>query len=173
MKTRLIALAAAGFIAAAVSAPAVAQSGCVKEVFHKYCLGGSVQPLLNRHTPLRTTTSRDGVATVYVFADGQEQTTVSVVNGRIETVTRHQHPGVQSTFDRLEGELRSLYGEPRRASSAKGDVTSIWDRGQWRVTLRHVVGRGEVNLSYRHEALQAARKASAGTQSSGYNPKGY
>jgi hypothetical protein len=163
--------ASAGFFAAVVSIAAQAQSGCVKEVFHKYCLGGDAQTLLNRHVPISTTTTKDG-ATQYVFADGVEQTFVNVVQGRIESVQRRQHPGVLSTFEQVERDLKAVYGEPRRVTTAKGATNSLWDRGDWRIVLHHVPARGDVMLTYRHETLQAARKAGAG-YSAGSNPKGY
>jgi hypothetical protein len=168
MKIRVMAVA--GLVASVLSIPAQAQSGCVKEVFNKYCLGGDIQPLLNRYTPVRTSSAKDGAAQ-YVFADGSEQTTVTAVNGKVETVARRQHPGVQATFDQMERDLIRIYGEPRQRDKGS-NMRSLWDQGAWRVILTHTPGRGEVALLYRHETLQAARKSQSGYSSSG-NPKGY
>ena len=172
MKTRMIAAAAAGLIAAGLAFGAQAQQGCVKQVFNKYCLGGDVQSLIKKYPPVRTSTAKDG-ATVYTFADGADQTEVTAVQGRISMVFRHQHPGVQATFDQVERDLRGIYGEPRRTNNGKGATTSMWDRGDWRIVLTHAVNRGEVNLSYRHENLQAARRAGTANYGSNVNSKGY
>lgn len=172
MRNSVCVAGAVGLIAAVMSVTAQGQSGCVKEVFYKYCLGGSVESLLNKYTPIRTTTTKDG-ATQYIFADGAEQTTVNVVQGRVESVIRRQHPGVQSTFDQVERDLRAIYGEPRRAANEKGGLASTWDRGVWRVLLLHNSIQGIVVLTYRHEALNAARKSAAGNYGSVQNPKGY
>jgi len=172
MRTSAFVAGAAGLIAAVMSVTAPAQSGCVKEVFYKYCLGGSVESLLNKYKPIQTTVTKDG-ATQYIFADGAEQTSITVVQGRVESVMRRQHPGVQATFDQVERDLRTIYGEPRRTTNAKGVLVSTWDRSVWRVVLTHNHIQGIVLLTYRHVPLNAARKSAAGTYGSAQNPKGY
>jgi hypothetical protein len=169
MKTTLIALA--GLVAAGFSIPASAQSGCVKQVFNKYCLGGEASQLLSRNSPVRTTKTKDG-ATQHVFADGAEQTTVTVVQGRIETVARRHHPGVQATFDQVDRDLRRIYGQPQSVPNAKGTSVLRWDQGDWRIILTYSNQQGAVVLTYRHEGLQAARNAAkSGAQNA--NPRGY
>ncbi len=165
---RLIGLAAAGWLALVISVPAHAQSGCIKEVFHKYCLGGSIQSVLNTQAPTRTV--QENAATTYTFSDAGEQTHVVVHQGRIATVWRSYRPPTQDTFNRLRSDLRGLYGEPRRVvgSGAKqGRVSDIWDQGPWRVTLMWASGR-DTRLVYAHEGLQAARR-----NVKGYNPEGF
>jgi hypothetical protein len=183
MKIRLIGAATAGCMALILSIPAHAQSDCIKQVFNKYCLGGSIQPLLS--TPPVRTSEKSG-ATLYVFADGAEQTNVTVVKGRIESVWRRYPPGTQQTFDMLSSELRKLYGEPQRTGTGTpgvtqgGRVTERWDRDGWRVLLVWT-NSNDVQLVYHHEALQATRRdakkaAGSGTgasPSTPSNPRGY
>jgi hypothetical protein len=182
MKKSLVASAAAGFIVAGLSMQASAQTpqGCAKEVFNKYCLGGSADPLLSRNSPHRTS-EKDGV-TLYVFQDGPDQTNVAVFAGSIGSVSR-RYAGSTQTFDQMSKELRGFYGEPRRTTAPGGRITELWDRGDWRINLSWD-GTRDVVLTYNHEGLQAARRAAKGkggypgsTPSPGgsynANPKGY
>lgn len=167
-RTRFFGVVAAGWIALVVSIPAQAQSGCLKEVFHKYCLGGSIQSVLSTQAPTRTV--QENAATTYTFSDAGDQTHVVVYQGRIATVWRSYRPPTQDTFNRLRSDLRGLYGEPRRVvgSGATQDrISDIWDQGPWRVTLMWTVGR-DTHLVYAHESLQAARR-----KVKGYNPEGF
>lgn len=172
MKIRLIGAAAAGCITLVLSIPAHAQSGCIKEVFYKYCLGSSVQPLLSQHVPMRS--SEKSGTTHYVFSDGADQTNVAVVKGRIQTVSR-RYAGTQQTFNQMSSELRGIYGEPKRTTgsgSSAGRITELWDQSRWRVFL--VWDRNKnVQLIYRHEALAEARRDAKAAAEYGSNPKGY
>ena len=168
MKNKLIRIAVTGFIALCFPMPSLAQSDCLREVFHKYCLGSSIQTVLSRYTPVRT--SEKGGTQQYVFADGADQTYLIVSQGRVESVSRN-YPGTSQSFDQLNSELRKLYGEPKVSSDgAQGTrYTHVWDRQGWRILLVWP-NTGSIRLIYIHNALHAARKGGGGY---GYNPKGF
>lgn len=174
MKIRLMEAATLGWIALAIAIPAQAQSGCVKQVFNKYCLGGSLQPVLSKQAASRT--NQKGAATIYVFTDGADQTNVTVVKGKIASVARQYFPGTQQTFDQLRGDLKAIYGEPQRivgSGKSEGRITDLWDQGSWRVSLVWNANK-EIRLFYQHEGLQATRrKADAAAAHAISNPKGY
>lgn len=174
MKNKLLIGLASGGLALLFSFPTYAQSGCVKQVFNKYCLGGSIQSVLSTQAPTRT--AEKGTSTNYVFSDGADRTNVVVVKGRIATVRRQYYPGTQQTFDSLYGQLSGLYGQPKRtigSSNTAGRTTDMWDQGAWRVQLLWNEKR-EIHLIYQHENLQAAkRKAEATGRAITSNPQGF
>jgi len=170
MKNRLLTkVAIAGWLALISAIPAYAQSGCVKEVFHKYCLGGNIEAVLAGQSPIRT--SQQGGTTTYAFADIADNTVVTVVHGRIATVARSYRPYTQHTYDRLREDLRRLYGEPTRTNPG-GRMVDMWDQGPWRVSLVWNQNNN-IQLIYRHERLQERARDSKRGYPGNPNPSGF
>ena len=87
--------------------PAVAQDGCLKQVFNRYCLGGDVAPLMQQQPAV---TKNDGERAALIFYHGPDRDYVMAFRGRIYKILRQYRTTTQLRFDELYGLLREKYG---------------------------------------------------------------
>ena len=166
MRSVLIALAL-------FASTAAGQDACLKEVFNRYCLGGPIAAVTEKHQPRHTFNHRG--SDVFVFTDDGEDTMVATNQGLIETVSRTYKPGTMLTFTRIKGQLVELYGQPKRdvtlpsyardASSietaiavGRGRVRDSWQQDGWSIVLGWYTDK-HISLIYYHDALRKQRRA--------------
>ena len=149
---------------------------CAKQVFGRYCLGGSLAGQL-RADPAPAFRQDEGDHQGLVYRHGGEWVYVLAYKGRIYKVVRRYRPGTRRIFTELEGELVEKYGpfeEHNRfppyasreglqiAAIRRGDawVLHRWrPKGQpWRVELSWTRDM-DVALAYILEDLDAEQQA--------------
>jgi len=124
---------------------------CKAMVFRRYCLGGSIQELLNEREPFRQREVEE--TTQYDFRDKYRITTVSTYDGKIMSLIRLERPASWRIFRgllrRLErnygiGEDQSIfpsYAEDHKSRqqaiySNQGEALQVWERLGWSIRLR-------------------------------------
>lgn len=117
-----------------------AGSGCLKQVFGDYCLGGSLQQLLQSR-PGGMLAQRSGERRAAVFFQGRERIYVMAYQGRIYKILHTFEPAGQTRLKDLRKRLESKYGAYR-------------DQSHYPVYARTLAGkigairRGEGELKY-------------------------
>ncbi len=140
---------------------------CVKKIFNRYCLGGLESTMPNGVDKL---SDSDGIAT-YLVTNGNKRIELTIRDGRISAVTRHETPGSWLNFTDWKAKLLRLYGRgedighfPAYASSrssrlnainaGKGYAHTRWQQSQWSVSViwNH---RDYIKLRYELNAASA------------------
>jgi hypothetical protein len=102
-------------------AAALAQEGCLKQVFNRYCLGADVTPLMQQQPAV---TQNDGDRVALIFYNGPDRDYVMAFRGRIYKVLRQYRTTTQLRFDELYGLLRDKYGAGSDRSRFPGYATT-------------------------------------------------
>lgn len=178
MRRAAVRLKASALIAVActcIAGAAVADQGCLKMVFGRYCLGGEVEAL-ERDAPPTLIRQTQGESLALVFPDGANQLYVMAFSGRIYKVVRAYAVSTQLRFDDLYRLLREKYGPgedrsrfpdyastpaARLASVRRGEGRAIhhWQPSQsWHIELSWTRELG-VSLAYVATQLNAERAA--------------
>jgi hypothetical protein len=115
----------------ALRAADASDADCLKRVFDRYCLGGSLDALLNE-APRPDLDQVDGERRALVFQGGPELDYVLAFRDRIYKVVRRYRAATQLRYDDLYGLLRDKYGPgedhsrfPPYASTASRRLGSI------------------------------------------------
>ncbi len=133
------------------STPATAQETCLKYVFNRYCLGGTL-PAADIATMQLTRIGQDADATWYRSADVNAIIDISVKNNKINAVIRRDLPAGWLNYIDWRQRLTRLYnnGEdlsqfPEYASSRsskfnaiytqKGFAHTLWQQEGWYISL--------------------------------------
>ena len=151
---------------------------CLKLVFGRYCLGGSINPLLQAQPPPLARETEDK-SLALVFAEGVDQVYVMAYNGLIYKVLRDYPVATQLRFDELYALLREKYGPGtdqsrfpeyattpgRRLASIRrgeGRAVHVWRPSEhWHIELSWTRELG-LSLAYVADALDAERSAAVG-----------
>lgn len=91
---------------------AESSSGCLKEVFDEYCLGGSMQQLQQRY-PAGVPVQRQGERSAMIYYQGRERTFVMAFQGSIYKVLHTYEPASQIQLKELQQRLEAKYGPYR------------------------------------------------------------
>ncbi len=154
---------------------ALAENGCLKQVFGEYCLGGSLQRLLQRKPSGIPQLSGDRSAVVYL--QGRGRTYVMAYRDRIYKVLQTFEPATQVTLKDLNERLSAKYGpfedlslypgyarNPSARISAirrgEGELRYRWQNegDSWRVELGWARKLG-ISLTYLANELDAQQQA--------------
>ncbi len=138
---------------------------CLKLVFGDYCLGGSMQQLLQQR-PYGMPAQQNGDRTAVIYLEGRERTYVMAYKGRIYKVLRTFEPSSQVKLKDLRERLVSKYGDYRDRSiypgyartqasrigsirRGEGELQYVWrvPDGSWRVELAWTRKLG-ISLAY-------------------------
>jgi hypothetical protein len=170
-KTALILLALIAF-------PAAAADSCLKQVFDKYCLGGSLRMLLSQEksgAKPQVKGERAGV----VYQEANEKVYVMAYKDVIYKVVHTYEPETQATLKDLRRRLQRNYGtyqdqshypdntrnRARQVSSIRrgeGEEKNVWQPSNqpWRVELGWTRQLG-VYVAFYHNELDARQKEAA------------
>ncbi len=154
---------------------AEAENGCLKQAFGEYCLGGSLQQLLQRKPNGIPQMSGDRSAVVYL--QGRGRTYVMAYRDRIYKVLQTFEPANQVTLKDLNERLSEKYGPSEdlslypgyaRTQSSKiaairrgeGELKYSWRSAElsWRVELGWTRKLG-ISLAYLANELDAQQQA--------------
>ena len=144
---------------------------CLKVVFGDYCLGGSMQQLIQRR-PYGMTSQPQGDRSAVIYPQGRERTYVMAYQGRIYKVLHTYEPSSQIKLKELKERLESKYGTYRDLSHypayarslaarigsirrGEGELRYLWripDEG-WSVELSWTRKLG-VSLAYLADELE-------------------
>ena len=141
----------------------VAESSCVKEVFNKYCLGGTKESL-----PTALSSKKDGDLETFYYAD---YIVVDVFKNKIAKVKRLYQDMTWLKYYSLKSKLEDIYGSPRDLSFypsysstsedretsiniGKGKAVHLWEQAGWAVELSWF--EYSALLEYEHEKLSEA-----------------
>jgi hypothetical protein len=149
--------------------------GCIKTVFDRYCLGGSLS-LLIRHYPPNAQSAANGERRGVIYARGREQIYVMAYQGSIYKVLHTYEPTSQVTFKDLQRRLLEKYGKPQDRSHfpdyvrnlsgkissirrGEGEMKYVWQLpGEaWRVELAWMRKPG-VSVSFIANELDAKQR---------------
>ena len=151
------------------------QDVCLKQVFGRYCLGGSVDQALDPGHPPQFE-QVDGERRALVFQEGPEQVYVIAFRDRVYKVVRRYRAASQLRFDDLYGLLSKEYGpgedqsrfppyastpSRRLGSIRRGDgrAVHVWaPEDGWRIELAWTREMG-LSLTYVATALDAEQEA--------------
>ena len=103
---------------------AEATGGCLKQVFDDYCLGGSMQQLLQSR-PGGIPAQRHGERSAVVYLQGRERTYAMAYQGRIYKVLHTFEPANQLKLKELRQRLEAKYGPYRDLSHYPGYARSL------------------------------------------------
>lgn len=155
------------FMAAVLTAGTAAADDCHYQVFHRYCLGGSVAEQIGRHPP-DVNDKELGIA----YVDGDDLVVIMPHEGRVMAVIKTITPGTwleyQGTLQRIEqvhgaGVDQSHFPDYAKSESTrstaialgKGRAQHAWDKGAWRIVLSWS-DTDSLTLFYLDSALDAA-----------------
>ncbi|MEJ2466507.1 MAG: hypothetical protein P8045_12520 [Candidatus Thiodiazotropha sp.] len=119
-------------------------SDCLKQVFGKYCLGGSMQQLLRRQ-PYGMLSQQSGERRAVIYPQGRERTYVMAYQGKIYKVLHTFEPASQSKLKELLERLESKYGAYRDSSHYPAYVRT-------QAARIGAIRRGEGELIYRWQS---------------------
>jgi hypothetical protein len=139
---RLLAIVLLSLLHAGLSNAWAASGGeaCLKQVFGEYCLGGSMQQLLQRQpNGMRSQQSRERSAVVY--PQGREHTYVMAYQGRIYKILHTFEPTSRIKLKELRESLELKYGVYRDRSHYPGYARTL-------ASKIGAIRRGEGELSY-------------------------
>ena len=94
---------------------ASAEESCLKRVFGEYCLGGSMQQLLQRH-PNGMLSQQGSERSAVVYPQGREHTYVMSYQGSIYKILHTFEPANRIKLKELRERLESKYGAYRDGS---------------------------------------------------------
>ncbi len=154
-----------------------AESSCLKQVFGEYCLGGSLQQLLQRKPGGMPQQHGDRSAVIYL--QGRGRVYVMAYRDRIYKILQTYEPATQVTLKDLNERLNAKYGPFQdlslypgyaRTQSAKigairrgeGELKYSWQSGEgpWRIELGWTRKLG-ISLAYLAQELDAQQQAAA------------
>ncbi|MCG7877137.1 MAG: hypothetical protein AB2669_03115 [Candidatus Thiodiazotropha endolucinida] len=121
--------------------------GCLKRVFMHYCLGGSLDRLLQRR-PVDMDPIVNGDRAGIIYTKGRERIYVMAFQGRIYKVLKTYEPSNQVTLQRLQRTLSEKYGKHR-------DISHLPKYARNMAGKIGAVRRGEGELRY-HWQLPAS-----------------
>lgn len=113
---------------------------CLKRVFGEYCLGGSMQQLLQRH-PNGMLSQQGGERSAVVYPQGREHTYVMAYQGSIYKVLHTFEPASRIKLKELRESLELKYGAYRDRSQYPAYARSL-------ASKIGAIRRGEGVLSY-------------------------
>ncbi|MCU7916637.1 MAG: hypothetical protein KZQ65_12315 [Candidatus Thiodiazotropha sp. (ex Gloverina cf. vestifex)] len=168
------------FLLLCVSWAARSDTGCLKQAFGSYCLGGSIQQL-QRQYPAGVPAQKQGDRSAVVYQNGRERTYVMAFKGQIYKVLHTYDPASQGTLKKLKERLEAKYGAYRDHSHypayartkasrigavrrGEGELKHVWSSPEqvWRIELEWTRKLG-VSLAYLANALDdEQREASDG-----------
>ncbi|MET0107975.1 MAG: hypothetical protein ABW084_03685 [Candidatus Thiodiazotropha sp.] len=148
---------------------------CLKRVFIHYCLGGSMDRLLQQR-PVDMDPIVNGDRAGIIYTKGRERIYVMAFQGRIYKVLKTYDPSNQVTLQRLQRTLNDKYGKhrdisylPKYARNMAGKIGAV-RRGEgelkyrwqlplspWRVELTWTRKLG-INLAYLVNALDRQQR---------------
>ena len=174
---RLLALLSTFLILTSLSNASAAGTGenCLKQVFGEYCLGGSMQQLLQRH-PNGMLSQQGGERSAVVYPQGREHTYVMAYQGSIYKVLHTFEPASQIKLKELRERLEVKYGAFRDLSQypayarslaskigairrGEGVLNHVWQSpdGQWNIELTWTRELG-IALAYLANELNLAQQ---------------
>lgn len=152
-----------------------AAEGCLKQVFSVYCLGGSMQRLMQQR-PAGIPAQNSGERSAVIYIEGRERTYVMAYQGRIYKILHTFEPASQIKLKELMQRLESKYGTHRDRSHyppyaktmaskigairrGEGELRRSWQSadGSWRVELAWTRKLG-ISLAYLANELDERRR---------------
>ncbi len=104
---------------------------CVKQVFNRYCLGGSIDTYLEAENTPQTIALENG-DTQYLLQDNKKTIVLTTHENNITTITRRETPGDWINFTAWKVKIVRLYGKgedlsdfPRYASSRSSRLNAL------------------------------------------------
>lgn len=148
---------------------------CLKKVFGEYCLGGSLQQLLQQR-PNGMRSQQKGERSAVVYPEGRERTYVMAYQGRIYKILHTFDPANRVKLKELRQRLESKYGAYRDHSQypgyartlaskigsirrGEGELNYVWQSpdGDWRVELSWTRKLG-ISLAYLVKELDSRQR---------------
>ena len=144
----LIAASTVGVLQAEASSATAAIDSCTKQIFNRYCLGGTQDTLPTSIDPVSSVRG----AIIYRVQDEKKHLKLTLRNGRIDVVSRRESPGGWLNFTAWKAKLGRLYGRgeqigqfPAYATSRSSRLNAInagkgyahwrWQQLGWSVSL--------------------------------------
>jgi hypothetical protein len=122
---------------------------CLKRVFGEYCLGGSLQQLLQQRPYGMPAAQQNGDRTAVIYLQGRERTYVMAYQGRIYKVLHTFEPASQVKLKDLRERLVTKYGDYRDRSYYPGYARTQASR-------IGAIRRGEGELRYAWQSNDAS-----------------
>jgi len=139
------------FLCACTAVQSAAAQECIKLIFNRYCLGGTIASLPDSATEVAL--EDDASTRRFTDNDGDRHVEILSVHGRIVRVSRRHPPGDWLNFTQWKTKLVRLYGSgddrssfPAYAGSrssklnainaGRGSALLFWQQRGWSVALR-------------------------------------
>ena len=119
---------------------ASSSEACLKKVFGEYCLGGSMQ-LLIQQRPHGMRSQQNGERSAVVYPEGRERTYVMAHKGRIYKILHTFEPTNRVKLKELRDRLEAKYGAYRDLSQYPGYARTL-------AAKIGAIRRGEGELNY-------------------------
>ena len=116
------------------------REACLKKVFGEYCLGGSLQQLIQQQ-PHGMRSQESGERSAVVYPEGRERTYVMAYHGRIYKILHTFDPSNRVKLKELRERLEAKYGSYRELSQYPGYARTL-------ASKIGAIRRGEGKLSH-------------------------